>query len=123
MFYTGCTNEKTDKKKFQKSLKTFDYIKELVPLHESHVSFNKRAYTAEKYEYSESVKQDILVESVLISYNTIVCGWSKKDGFVRYWGDWSSTTMRHINEFRKQLEYPSISKKAWENLPVKNWEE
>lgn len=123
MYYTGYTNEKTNKKHFQKTLKTFDYIKELVPLHESHVSFNRRAYTAEKYEYSESVQQDILVESILISYNTIVCGWSNKSGFVRYWGDYSSTTMRHINEFRRQHGMPNISKEAWQDLPVKKWEE
>ena len=123
MFYTGYTNEKTDKKYFQKYLKTFDYIQELVPIHDSHVSFNGRAYTAEKFEYREEYQQDYLAEMILISYNTIVCGWSSNYGFVRYWGDYSSTTMRHINEFRKQLGYTSLSKKAWEDLPVKNWEE
>ena len=123
MYYTGYTNEKTNKKHFQKTLKTFDYIKELSSLHDSHVSFNGRAYTAEKFEYREETKQDFLVEKILISYNTIVCGWSIKNGFVRYWGEYSSTTMRHINEFRKQLGYPAMSKKAWEDLPVKKWEE
>ena len=91
---------------------TFDSLVELRPLHETHVSFNKRAWVAVS-----------MSRVVLISYNTIVCGWSSNYGFVRHWGDYSSTTMRHINEFRKQLGYPSLSKKAWEALPVKKWGE
>lgn len=123
MYYYGYTNEKTDKTYFKNTLKTFDYISPLQTIYDSHVSFNGRAYVAEKLEYKESVKNDVVVRAVLISYNTIVCEWNQVKGFVRYWDGYSATTMRHINEFRKQQGYPSISKKTWEDLPVKKWEE
>lgn len=123
MYYYGYTNEKTDKAYFKNTLKTFNYISPLQTIYDSHVSFNGRAYVAEKLEYKESVKNDVVVRAVLISYNTIVCEWNKVNGFVRYWDGYSATTMRHINEFRKQQGYPNISKKTWEDLPVKKWEE
>ena len=123
MFYTGYTNEKTDKAYFKNKLKTFDYISPLQTIYDSHVSFNGRAYVAEKLEYRESIKNDVVERAVLISYNTIVCEWNSSDGFVRYWGGYSATSMRHINEFRRQLGLQSINKKTWEDLPVIDWEE
>ena len=117
MFYTGYTNEKTDNKfykdYFKKSL-LFHDIYELKTIYDSHVSFNRRAFVAEDWTYHRYV---------LISYNTIVCEWNPYDGFIRYWDGYSSTTMRHINEFRRQHGLQSINKKTWEDLPVKKWEE
>lgn len=55
----------------------------------------------------------------LISYNTIVCGFC--DGnFIRFWGGYSRTTMKHVNDFRETLNLPPINKKEWEKLPVFN---
>ena len=56
MYYYGYTNEKTDKVYFKNTLKYFDYISPLQTIYDSHVSFNGRAYVAEKLEYKESVK-------------------------------------------------------------------
>lgn len=53
----------------------------------------------------------------LQSYDTIVCYIVKKSGeFVRTWGDYSVTTMKHINTFRAQQGFSKLSKKQWESL-------
>lgn len=79
--------------------------KELKCLYDSHVSFNKKALVIQ-HKFGEK-------EMYLISYNTIVCSYSPVTGFARYWGGYSATTMRHINEFRRQLGLSSMNKKAW----------
>lgn len=84
--------------------------KELKCIYDSHVSFNRKALTVQ-HKFGEK-------ETYLISYNTIVCAYSPVLGFVRYWGGYSATTMRHINEFRRQFGLQSINKKAWESMDV-----
>lgn len=53
----------------------------------------------------------------LQSYNTIVCG-LVEGKFVRYWDDYSTTTMKHVNDFRVQHELNRLSKKDWDEIPV-----
>ena len=56
----------------------------------------------------------------LRSYDTVVCG-IVNNNFEKYWDDYSSTTMRHINEFRLQNGMPKLSKAEWNKIPtVKN---
>lgn len=53
----------------------------------------------------------------LRSYNTIVCG-IVNGKFLRYWDGYSSTTMKHVNDFRVQHELNRLSKKDWDEIPV-----
>lgn len=53
----------------------------------------------------------------LQSYNTIVCG-IVKGKFIRYWDDYSSTTMNHVDDFREQNGLKRIGKAEWNNIPV-----
>ena len=109
MYYTGYTNEKTNKRNFKSK---FGEITELKTKHDSHSSFNGRAY------FASDKKGNVF----LISYNTVVLGFNAESGFHRLWGDYSATTMRHISEFCKQLGYPAMSKKTWDSMPVETWE-
>ena len=50
----------------------------------------------------------------LQSYDTVVCYIVKKSGeFVRTWGDYSATTMKHINTFRESHGLKGLNKKQW----------
>lgn len=53
----------------------------------------------------------------LRSYNTIVCG-IVNGKFIRYWDGYSSTTMKHVNDFRVQHELNRLSKKDWDEIQV-----
>lgn len=53
----------------------------------------------------------------LQSYNTIVCG-VVNGKFYRFWGDYSVTTMKHINAFCEMFNKPTMNKKEWLNTPV-----
>lgn len=93
---------------------TFDSLVELRPLHESHISFNKRAWVAVS-----------MSRVVLISYNTIVCEIRydrDRMKFIRYWSGWSATTGRHILEFSRQYYFEEIRKKQWNNFEINEWE-
>ena len=57
-------------------------------------------------------------ETVLQSYDTTVCKLDKNGDFVRLWGGYSCTTMRHINAFIEMLGIPGGGKKWWIALPV-----
>ena len=51
-------------------------------------------------------------ETILQSYNTEVCK-LVNGRFVRLWGDYSSTTLNHINAFRTLYGLPCMNKKEW----------
>lgn len=53
----------------------------------------------------------------LTSYTTTVCKIVDNE-FIRLWGGWSSTTARHINEFRQQHGLQKISKSEWQKMEV-----
>lgn len=53
----------------------------------------------------------------LRSYQTIVCK-IVNGKFFRTWDDFSVTTLRHVDEFRRQNNLPGISKKEWSAMPV-----
>ena len=61
-------------------------------------------------------------DSVLKSYNTIVCG-IIGGRFVRFWDGYSATTAKHIHAFRLANGLQGVCKKEWDALPVEayNW--
>ena len=80
---------------------------ELKPYFDNQKSFYKKAYIYARgngYVY-------------LRSYNTNVCA-VHNGKFYRLWGGYSSTTMRHINEFRQQYGFDKINKNQWESMEV-----
>lgn len=56
----------------------------------------------------------------LFSYETKVAIITKGGNFIRLWDGYSQTTMKHINEFRKQNNLPRLNKKEWMSLEVNN---
>ena len=81
--------------------------RELKPINDRQKSFYGKAYTT----------TDDNGNAYLTSYTTTVCKIVDAK-FIRLWGGWSSTTSRHINEFRKQNGLPKISKSEWEAMEV-----
>lgn len=52
----------------------------------------------------------------IYSYSTLV-GVVKNGKFIKKWGGYSSTTIKHINQVLADLSLPKITKKDWEELP------
>ncbi len=60
-------------------------------------------------------------ETLLQSYNTMVCKIDKSGEFVRMWDGYSVTTMRHINAFIDLFNIPGGGKAWWDALPVQGF--
>lgn len=62
--------------------------------------------------------------NMLQSYKTVVCGYNEKTGeFIRTWNDYSATTMKHIDSFRRAYGLRGLGKKEWLNLPCEKYNE
>ena len=59
-------------------------------------------------------------EKVLQSYNTEVCKIGSNGEFVRLWGGYSVTTMRHVNSFLSFFGISGGGKSWWNNQAVEN---
>lgn len=81
---------------------------ELKAMHDGRKSFYGKA-TVMEYRTGEKI---------LRSYDTDVARITADGSFLRTWTGWSATTARHVNEFRVQNGFTSLSKKEWERLPV-----
>lgn len=57
-------------------------------------------------------------ETVLQSYDTEACKITASGKFVRLWGGYSATTMRHINSFIEMFGIEGGGKKWWDALPT-----
>ena len=57
-------------------------------------------------------------EKVLQSYNTFVCRITAAGRFVRMWGGYSATTMRHVNSFLSFYDMNGGGKSWWDMQPV-----
>lgn len=57
-------------------------------------------------------------EKVLQSYNTFVCRITAAGRFVRMWGGYSATTMRHVNSFLSFYDMNGGGKLWWNMQPV-----
>ena len=55
-------------------------------------------------------------EKVLKSYKTEVCKIKSNGEFVRLWGGYSATTMRHVNTFVQLFNIAGGGKTWWNNL-------
>ena len=55
-------------------------------------------------------------EKVLMSYDTEVCKITKSGEFVRLWGGYSATTMRHVNSFLLLFDIAGGGKAFWDTL-------
>lgn len=80
-------------------------------------SFELKATTQKSYYRKAFVLQDANGNAFLQSYDTVVCG-IVGGSFVRYWNDYSVTTMNHINDFCKLYNLPTMNKKTWVNMPI-----
>lgn len=77
---------------------------------------------AQKSFYGKAtVTENASGAALLRSYDTDVCG-IVSGRFVRYWGGYSATTMKHINAFRAAYGLNTITKKEWDALPVAPFE-
>ena len=59
-------------------------------------------------------------EKVLQSYNMEVCKISSNGEFVRLWGGYSVTTMRHVNSFLSFFGISGGGKSWWDSQSVEN---
>lgn len=57
-------------------------------------------------------------ETLLQSYNTFVCRITAAGRFVRMWGGYSATTMRHVNSFLSFYDMNGGGKAWWDMQPV-----
>lgn len=57
-------------------------------------------------------------EKVLQSYNTFVCRITAAGRFVRMWGGYSATTMRHVNSFLSFYGMNGGGESWWDMQPV-----
>lgn len=88
-------------------------VSELTPI-DGHKSFGHRAKVLEDNK-----------SYYLLSYSTIVCEYRKADNiFIRYWDDYSATTMRHINSFLRYVGFytGAVGGKKWWNALTPNKE-
>lgn len=59
-------------------------------------------------------------DKICYSYDTPVCMIDGNGTFIRLWGGYSLTTLRHVNAFLAQNGMNKVGKKAWETMPVRN---
>ena len=79
-----------------------------------------KATTQKSYYGKAVIVDDGDGEKKLRSYETVVCKIDKDGNFVRLWGGYSVTTMKHVNDFRRLYGLSALSKKEWEALPCDN---
>ena len=70
--------------------------------------------------YGRAKVQEENGEKRLISYQTKVCSIDSDGNFHRHWGNYSVTTMRHVNEFVRQNGINGGGKAWWCALPVED---
>ncbi len=58
-------------------------------------------------------------ETLLQSYDTIVCKIDKNGKFARVWEGYSVTTMRHVNAFAEMFGISGRGKKWWDSQETK----
>lgn len=77
--------------------------------------------TRQKSYYGKAVVIERLNGIICLrSYDTIVCYIGLDGRFVRTWGGYSATTMKHINDFIDFYNINGGGKKWWLSLPVEN---
>ena len=69
------------------------------------------------YGKARVIEQDNGVK-VLLSYDTEVCIITRSGEFVRLWGGYSATTMRHVNSFLELFNIAGGGKSWWDTLTI-----
>ena len=82
-----------------------------------------KATTQKSYYGKAIVIEDKFGNKRLKSYKTIVAEITKKGKFKRLWEGYSQTTMKHINEFRKENGLEKINAKEWKKMQVEKRDE
>lgn len=67
--------------------------------------------------YNKAIVTDYNGTKTLTSYATDVAKIDIQGNFIKLWGGYSATTMRHINAFRIENGLQAISKKEWLEIP------
>ena len=82
------------------------------------MEIKKLSATLQKSYYGKAkvITDDAADVVSLKSYNTIVCQISK-GRFIRTWGGYSRTTMKHVNDFRMAHDLPALNKAQWLAMP------
>lgn len=89
-------------------MKTYDLIP-LSPVNIRQKSFYGKAHLR---KYSDGKVE-------LVSYNTVVCAVKDNAFFVKYWGGYSATSLRHINSFLALFDGDiKLSKSQWLRLDI-----
>lgn len=71
-----------------------------------------------KSYYGKAIVVEWNGERILVSYETPVCKIDRAGRFVRLWGGYSATTMRHINSFNRLFGINQGGKAWWDAQPV-----
>lgn len=81
------------------------------------IKATNNGYSLEGFGGRAIIKPDNDGNLILQSYYTDVCRYDlKSDKFVKTWGGFSVTTLKHINIFRRFLGLETLSKRAWIEL-------
>lgn len=78
--------------------------------------YELKATRQKSYYGKAKIIKDKSGKIFLQSYNTLVCYIDTNGEFKRLWNGYSTTTMRHIDEFRTQFGFPAMNKKEWNEL-------
>ena len=76
--------------------------------------------TLQKSYYGKATVRTENGWTILKSYETDVAAIDPHGNFIRLWSGWSSTTAKHVNDFRIQNGFDKISKARWMGLPCIN---
>lgn len=76
-------------------------------------SFDLPCYDGRKSFYGKAKVIEVKEGRYLQSYNTLVCFLSYGGTFVKLWGGYSVTTMRHVNSFMDFVGWNECGGKSW----------
>lgn len=79
--------------------------------------FDLPCYDSHKSFYGKARVEDLGNEKILYSYDTMVAS-IIGESFLRLWGGYSATTMRHVNSFLRHFGYSEGGKAFWDKCPV-----
>ena len=78
-------------------------------------TFDLPCMDSQKSFYGKAIVSTVGNDKYLTSYKTVVCGIVNGE-FVKYWDNYSNTTMKHINSFRLFYGLNKIRKQEWDNM-------
>lgn len=73
--------------------------------------------TLDEFNNKARILEDDQGRKLLISYDTVVCR-IENGKFIRMWGGYSATTMRHVNAFCEHYGIDGFGKSWWDKQEV-----